>query len=809
MPQTKEWRIENLYTIVDKNLNKIVFKKNKAQQDFDNNKHTRNIILKSRQLGFCLDPETRVLTSDLRWIRIIDLEPGTEIVSVDEYCKDGQGKSRKMRLGKVEIVSKVVREAFRITLEDGRSVICSAKHPWLGRKVATDNKWMAIEPGITAKSHLKVGNKLKSITIPWDNQASYEDGWFGGILDGEGSIGKKEHQAGISASQVAGFVWDRMVKYAEDNKYNYRVEVDKRKNGESSKFGSKDVYKICFGRMDEKFRLLGKTRPSRFIKNRFWENRELPGKKTGGCLLEVVKIEPLGERTLIDLQTSTKTFIAEGFVSHNTTYEAIDSLDDTLFTRGFSSLFIAHTKEDAIEIFDKKVDLAWRNINPNLVNLIWKVDTSTANKLKFDFTNGNFSQMTVSNSGRSGTHNRVHISEYAKLCAKYPAKADEIITGTIPSVPMDGRIDIESTAEGMGGHFYDIFWEAWNRQREPGKTEFKAHFYNWQWDEEDINKIVEIIPVSKMDESNKFKDYQVKHKLTDKEITYYYSKWLSLKRDWEKLHQEYPTTPEEAFVASGNTFFNKERIMYLLPDAPKPIEVNKSDIPEKLLKYYIDGDLLFYKTPEQLGSYVIAADVAEGKEGDSSNCILIDNNTFKPCAEFDSNKIRPDEFALLLDTLGRWYNNAYLGVESNAGLWVLTQLFESHMYPNLYWRETIDDVTHTTGRKLGFSTSSVSRKPMLDNLLVQVNLFEGIWTKRFLQQCLVFIKNDLGRPEAMPTKHDDAIIAMGILHYIRENVPSVKTDINTGELKTVAERIMARLAQHNKNNNSISQDNYL
>lgn len=57
--------------------------------------------------------------------------------------------------------------------------------------------------------------------------------------------------------------------------------------------------------------------------------------------------------------------------------------------------------------------------------------------------------MTVSNSGRSGTHNRVHVSEFAKLCAKYPAKADEIITGTIPSVPANGRMDIESTAEGM------------------------------------------------------------------------------------------------------------------------------------------------------------------------------------------------------------------------------------------------------------------------------------------------------------------------------------------------------------------------
>jgi hypothetical protein len=360
------------------------------------------------------------------------------------------------------------------------------------------------------------------------------------------------------------------------------------------------------------------------------------------------------------------------------------------------------------------------------------------------------------------------------LCAKYPLKADEIISGTIPSVPVDGRIDIESTAEGMGGHFYDLFWEAWDRRREPLRSEFKAHFYNWQWDDEEIAKVQRIIPIIEMEESDKFKEYQIGHNLTDIEITYYYEKWLSLKKDWDKLHQEYPTTPEEAFVASGNTFFNKERIMYLLTGAPEPIEVDKTTLPEKLLKYYVDGDLLIYELPNKYGSYVCAADVAEGKLGDSSSCSLINNKTLKPCADFNSNKIRPDDYAAFLNALGRWYNNSYLGVESNSGLWVLTELFEVLKYPNLYWREAIDDVTHTISKRLGYHTGpgTQGRKVMLDNLNVQVNLFEGIWTKRFLQQCLVFIRNDMGRPEAMEGKHDDDIIATGIVHFIRENAPA-------------------------------------
>ena len=519
-----------------------------------------------------------------------------------------------------------------------------------------------------------------------------------------------------------------------------------------------------------------------------------------------------------DKNKHTRNIILKSRQLGFTTKEGIDNLDDTLFTKNFSSLFIAHTKDDAIEIFDKKIDLAWKNFDADNVfelsegeslTSLWDVDTSTANKLKFGLGHNIFSQMIVSNSGRSGTHNRVHISEFAKLCAKYPAKADEIITGTIPSVPIDGRIDIESTAEGMGGHFYDMFWEAWNRKREPLKTEFKAHFYNWQWDKEDIDKITAVIPVSEMEQGNKFAEYQKIHKLSDLEITYYYSKWLSLKKDWEKLHQEYPTTPEEAFIASGNTFFNKERITLLLTTVPESLILPKTEIPEKLLQYYLDGDLIIYEKPEPFGSYVIGADVAEGKLGDSSSCTLINNKTLKTCAEFDSNKIRPDEYAEFLNALGRWYNNAYLGVESNSGLWVLTELFETLCYPNLYFREGVDDITHSIKRQLGFSTNGVSRKPMLDNLLVQVNLYDGIWSKRFLQECLVFIKNDMGRPEAMDGKHDDLIICTGIAHYIRENAPAEQVASGIRELKSVEERIMARLEAKKHQSNMISQNDYI
>lgn len=46
------WRLNNLYHIVNKDGKDVIFKMNKAQEDFYKNRSKRNIILKARQLGF-------------------------------------------------------------------------------------------------------------------------------------------------------------------------------------------------------------------------------------------------------------------------------------------------------------------------------------------------------------------------------------------------------------------------------------------------------------------------------------------------------------------------------------------------------------------------------------------------------------------------------------------------------------------------------------------------------------------------------------------------------------------------------------
>lgn len=239
-----------------------------------------------------------------------------------------------------------------------------------------------------------------------------------------------------------------------------------------------------------------------------------------------------------------------------TTDEAIDSLDDVLFTPNQDVLLIAHNLEAGESIFGKKISFAWEKL-PQEIKSLYRVDNSTSKTFKFDFGVKGFSSIAVDTSGRSGTYQRVHITEFAELCKKYPKKVADIIEGTIPAVPITGRIDIESTSQGASGEFYDMFMKAWERGTPQSPYEWKAHFYNWTWDDAEMDKVVPLT-FDQMDESDKFRKYAEIHKLSQVQITYYYQKWLSLNRRWNSLKREYPTTPEEAFEAiSEGTYYGE------------------------------------------------------------------------------------------------------------------------------------------------------------------------------------------------------------------------------------------------------------
>ena len=469
-----------------------------------------------------------------------------------------------------------------------------------------------------------------------------------------------------------------------------------------------------------------------------------------------------------------------------TTFIDLWILDEILFNNNREGLIIAHTQKDATEIFDRKVDYAIRNMCNEIKQGAFKLVRNSAKKIQvvIDYgpDEGSTSSIQVSGSGRSGTFHYVHISEFAKLCLAYPRVASEVETGTFPAVPFDGFIFIESTAEGMAGRFYELFNEGWPNKEtiSPMKSRvmFKPHFYNWQYDDIEMEKITENIPVAEMELCEiDWAEYKAEHNLSDKEITYYYMKWLQMggKNSTEaihKLHQEYPTTPEEAFLSTGQTYFPTARVFSMLQTATGGVkgELSANEKGDVIFQEVSSGDLEVFEKPEAGATYVIGGDTSEGlAHGDKQVLYVLKHKTEECVAVYKSN-VPPDEFIGAAYLVGKYYNWALLGVESNKdGLWVNDGL-DKLGYTNLYYRKVFDDITKNVTRYFGWKTTSATRPFALAALKAVFLRKTTGFPAAILSEMITFLRNAKGRPEALAGKHDDVIMAASIAYAIMQEL---------------------------------------
>lgn len=392
--------------------------------------------------------------------------------------------------------------------------------------------------------------------------------------------------------------------------------------------------------------------------------------------------------------------------------------------------------------------------------------------------------------GRGGVLQKLLFSEEAHYPDAEKMTAKEIVDGTLRQVDIaSGFVFRETTANGYG-NYYELTWAAAVK----GESRFKPRFYGWRemYSEEEFKLIAS--------------------EFTDKQI----------------LKQEYPETPDEAFIASGTGYFDNEKIFEYMKMAKAPVWIGDIElkcghpVPCKALEACNalmhrfaerkDGKLKIWEKPEPYASYVLGGDVAEGVEGDSSTATVKNNKTLKTVAAFADNRIPPGEFSYVVYALGLWYNYAYVGVESNKdGLWVNDSLFKMS-YPNLYWREQFDDVAKTVTRKVGFKTDERTRPYILSELRDVLSKNPGIWVDAdFLGECLVFVRNKVGRPEAMSSKHDDKIIAEAIALEIRRNAPQAFTppqEIPQTNEQMVLMRL-SKLKARRHDDGAISQDRYI
>lgn len=222
-----------------------------------------------------------------------------------------------------------------------------------------------------------------------------------------------------------------------------------------------------------------------------------------------------------------------------TTFIQLFMLDACMFNSGVRAGTIAHTREDAESFFRDKVKWPYDQLPEGLKSCNPATEDS-ARRLSF----ANDSSLRVGTSLRSGTFQYLHVSEYGKLCAKFPEKAREVKTGAFNTVHPGQVIFVESTAEGQEGEFFDMVQTARaleQRGIEPGEMDFKFHFFPW------FRHPGYVLDPKGVVMPDKMSDYLGRLDLTDEQMAWYIKKDAQQGAD---MKREFPSTPEEAFEAA-------------------------------------------------------------------------------------------------------------------------------------------------------------------------------------------------------------------------------------------------------------------
>lgn len=373
--------------------------------------------------------------------------------------------------------------------------------------------------------------------------------------------------------------------------------------------------------------------------------------------------------------------------------------------------------------------------------------------------------------GRSGTFNILHLSEYA-----FWKEQKSTMTALLQAVPDEkgSIVIIESTANG-----FDEFQERWQKAVN-GESEYIPIFCAWHELEEYTKEPPEDFVLTAEEQSLK-----ALYRLTDGQLYWRRTKIASeFNGDIDHFKQEYPACPEEAFISTGESVFNKALIIERLSQLRnvEPIKVGRFEYDKEYISrdvakitniHWVDdenGEIQIHSLPEenekgQKKPYALGGDTA-GEGSDSFTAKVIDNITQKCVATYRKRNVDDDLYADQMYCLGMYYNEAIIGIETNFSIAPTNEL-ERLGYKNLYMREQVDDISKRIIKKYGFNTTKITRPQILGEFKALFRENPEIESdKETLREMLTFIRHDNGKESAMDGKHDDLVMADAIAHFI-------------------------------------------
>ena len=458
----------------------------------------------------------------------------------------------------------------------------------------------------------------------------------------------------------------------------------------------------------------------------------------------------------------------QGFTTLVTAYQ----LACSILNRNFQGYTLADKSDNSEAIFQNKAKFPYSQL-PEVLQPTEKFNNRK--QLLFEKLNSSWAVDTATKDvGRSRTVNFFHGSE----CAFWK---DGIapIQGALGEAFTKNCIKIyESTANGYNdyqkmwnsGVHINCFYEWWRT------SEYRISFRNDEYKAEFLKKI----DTKKdwiWDRLRWLRDTQC---LDAEQLFWYWNKYDKY-LDKDLIKQEYPCTPQEAFLLSGKNVFDTAVILERLAQLDRPIKTgyfryDYDGLKITNIQWVNDksGYIKLYDVP-RLTEYCIGGDTA-GEGSDFFTGHVLDAKTGQQVAvlkhQFDA-----DQYVKQMYCLGIYYNTALIGIEANFDSFPIKEL-QRLGYTKQYEREQQDTYTGKTEKRFGFKTTSITR-PTIISALVEIvrehcNLIND---KDTLEELLTIVRNEKGRIEAPEGGHDDQMMGLAIAHHIRDQVVFINEPI--------------------------------
>ena len=461
----------------------------------------------------------------------------------------------------------------------------------------------------------------------------------------------------------------------------------------------------------------------------------------------------------------------QGFTTLVTAYQ----LSCSILNKNFQGFTLADKSDNSEAIFQNKAKFPYSQL-PDCLKPTEKYNNRK--QLLFEKINSSWAVDTATKDvGRSRTVNFFHGSE----CAFWK---DGIapIQGALGEAFTKNCIKIyESTANGYNdyqtmwdsGVHINCFYEWWKTK------EYRINFRNEEMKQDFLHEI----DTKKGWIWDRLRWLRRDKRLDAEQLFWYWNKYEKY-LDKDLIKQEYPCTPQEAFLLSGKNVFDTAVILERLSALQRPIKTgyfayDYDGLRITNIRWVNDrgGYIRIYALPNQpeFTQYCIGGDTA-GEGSDFFTGHVLDAKTGRQVAvlrhQFDA-----DQYTRQMYCLGKYYKDALIGIEANFDSYPIMEL-QRLGYPKQYTREAQDTYTGRTEKRFGFKTTSLTRPTIISRLIEIVREHcDTINDRVTLEELLTIVRNEKGRIEAPQGGHDDMMMGLAIAHQIRDQVVFINEPI--------------------------------